>query len=71
MAGLFVLALLVPWTWEFFALNMADPAVTAQAVAVAAGAGGPLELGGGLPAGAVSPATPPRARTRSNADSSR
>ena len=45
MAGLFVLALLLPWTREFFALNMAEPAVTAQAIAIGAGAAALLELG--------------------------
>ncbi len=45
MAGLFVLALLVPWSRHFFALNMARPEITAAAVAIAAGAAGLLELG--------------------------
>jgi cation-transporting P-type ATPase E len=45
MAGLFVLALLVPWSRHFFALNMAPRDVTAAAVAIAATAGGLLELG--------------------------
>ena len=45
MAGLFVLALLLPWTREFFALNMAEPAITAQAIAIGAGAAALLELG--------------------------
>jgi cation-transporting ATPase E len=45
MAGLFVLALLVPWSRHFFALDMAPRAVTAGAVAIAATAAGLLELG--------------------------
>jgi cation-transporting P-type ATPase E len=45
MAGLFVLALLLPWSREFFALNMAEPAITAQAIAIGAGAAALLELG--------------------------
>jgi cation-transporting ATPase E len=45
MAGLFVLALLVPWSRHFFALNMARPAITAAAVGIAAVAAGLLELG--------------------------
>jgi cation-transporting ATPase E len=45
MAGLFVLALLVPWSRHFFALNMARPAITAAAVGIAAAAAGLLELG--------------------------
>jgi cation-transporting P-type ATPase E len=45
MAGLFVLALLVPWSRHFFALNMARPVVTATAIAIAAVAAGLLELG--------------------------
>ena len=44
MAGLFVLALLVPWSRHFFALDMA-PRRTAAAVAIAAAAAGLLELG--------------------------
>jgi cation-transporting ATPase E len=45
MAGLFVLALLVPWSRHFFALNMAPRGVTAAAVAIAATAAGLLEVG--------------------------
>ena len=45
MAGLFVLALLVPWSRHFFALDMALRGVTAAAVAIAAAAAGLLELG--------------------------
>ena len=45
MAGLFVLALLVPWSRHFFALNMAPPQVTATAVLIAAAAAALLELG--------------------------
>ncbi|HEX6167585.1 MAG TPA: HAD-IC family P-type ATPase, partial [Acidimicrobiales bacterium] len=45
MAGLFVLALLVPWSRHFFALDMAPRGVTAAAVAIAAVAAGLLELG--------------------------
>ena len=45
MAGLFVLALLVPWSRHFFALNMARPAITAAAIGIAAVAAGLLELG--------------------------
>ncbi|MGH9236130.1 MAG: HAD-IC family P-type ATPase [Acidimicrobiales bacterium] len=45
MAGLFVLALLVPWSRHFFALDMAPRGVTAAAVAIAAAAAGLLELG--------------------------
>jgi cation-transporting ATPase E len=45
MAGLFVLALLVPWSRHFFALNMAPPRVTATAIVIAAAAAGLLELG--------------------------
>ena len=45
MAGLFVLALLVPWSRHFFALNMARPVVTGTAIAIAAAAAGLLELG--------------------------
>ncbi len=45
MAGLFVLALLVPWSRHFFALNMAPPEITAAAVAIAAAAAMLLELG--------------------------
>ena len=45
MAGLFVLALLVPWSRHFFALNMAPPRVTVAAIAIAAAAAGLLELG--------------------------
>jgi cation-transporting ATPase E len=44
MAGLFVLALLVPWSRHFFALNMARPVVTATAVGIAAAASALLEL---------------------------
>ena len=44
MAGLFVLALLVPWSRHFFALNMAPPWITACAVGIAAVAAGLLEL---------------------------
>ncbi|HKY66775.1 MAG TPA: HAD-IC family P-type ATPase, partial [Acidimicrobiales bacterium] len=44
MAGLFVLALLVPWSRHFFALNMARPVVTATAVGIAAAAAALLEL---------------------------
>ena len=44
MAGLFVLALLVPWSRHFFALDMAPRSVTAAAVAIAAAAAGLLEL---------------------------
>jgi cation-transporting ATPase E len=45
MAGLFVLALLVPWSRHFFALNMAHVEITAAAIAIAAAAAGLLELG--------------------------
>ena len=45
MAGLFVLALLVPWSRHFFDLNMARPEITAGAVGIAAAAAGLLELG--------------------------
>jgi cation-transporting ATPase E len=45
MAGLFVIALLVPWSRHFFALNMAPPAVTATGAAIAVGAGLLLEVG--------------------------
>ena len=45
MAGLFVLALLLPWSRDFFALNMAEPAITVQAIAIGAGAAALLELG--------------------------
>jgi cation-transporting P-type ATPase E len=45
MAGLFVLALLVPWSRHFFALDLAPRAVTVGAVAIAATAAGLLELG--------------------------
>jgi cation-transporting ATPase E len=45
MAGLFVLALLVPWSRHFFSLNMAPPQVTATAIAIAVAAAGLLELG--------------------------
>jgi cation-transporting P-type ATPase E len=45
MAGLFVLALLVPWSRHFFALNMARPPITAAAIGIAAVAAGLLELG--------------------------
>jgi cation-transporting P-type ATPase E len=44
MAGLFVLALLIPWSRHFFALNMARPWITACAIAIAAAAAGLLEL---------------------------
>jgi cation-transporting ATPase E len=45
MAGLFVLALLVPWSRHFFALNMAHVEITAAAIAIAAGAAALLEVG--------------------------
>jgi cation-transporting ATPase E len=45
MAGLFVIALLLPWSRHFFALNMAPPAVTATGAAIAVGAGLLLEVG--------------------------
>jgi cation-transporting ATPase E len=45
MAGLFLLALLVPWSRAFFALDMAPPEITAAAVGIAAAAAGLLELG--------------------------
>ena len=45
MAGLFVLALLVPWSRHFFALDIAPPEVTLGAVAIAAAAAALLELG--------------------------
>ncbi len=45
MAGLFVLALLVPWSRHFFALNLAPPLVTLSGVALALGAGALLEVG--------------------------
>jgi cation-transporting P-type ATPase E len=45
MAGLFVLALIVPWSRHFFALNMARPPITAAAIGIAAVAAGLLELG--------------------------
>jgi cation-transporting P-type ATPase E len=45
MAGLFALALLVPWSRHFFALNMAKPWITASALAIAAAAAALLELG--------------------------
>ncbi|HET6952682.1 MAG TPA: HAD-IC family P-type ATPase [Acidimicrobiales bacterium] len=44
MAGLFVVALLVPWSRHFFALNMARPAVTLTGIALGAGAGALLEV---------------------------
>jgi cation-transporting ATPase E len=72
MASLFVLALLVPWTREFFALNMADPPITAQAVAVGLGAGGLLELGWRIAGWRRQPGnTAESADARSSADSSR
>jgi cation-transporting ATPase E len=45
MAGLFVLALVVPWSRHFFALQLPPPWVTASALAIAAGAALLLELG--------------------------
>ena len=45
MAGLFLLALLVPWSRHFFALDMARPVVTATAVVIAAAAAALLEVG--------------------------
>jgi cation-transporting ATPase E len=45
MAGLFVLALLVPWSRHFFALNMARADITASAVGIAAVAAALLEVG--------------------------
>jgi cation-transporting ATPase E len=45
MAGLFVLALLVPWSRHFFALNLAPALVTLSGVALALGAGALLEVG--------------------------
>ena len=45
MAGLFVIALLVPWSRHFFALNMAPPVVTAIGCGIAVGAGLLLEVG--------------------------
>ena len=45
MAGLFLLALLVPFSRHFFALDPAPPEVTLAAVAVAAGAAALLEVG--------------------------
>jgi cation-transporting ATPase E len=45
MAGLFVLALVVPWSRHFFALDLARPEVTLTGVALAVGAGALLEVG--------------------------
>jgi cation-transporting ATPase E len=45
MAGLFVLALVVPWSRHFFALDLAPPLVTLSGVALALGAGALLEVG--------------------------
>jgi cation-transporting ATPase E len=45
MAGLFVLALLVPWSRHFFALNMAHIEITAAAIAIAVAAAALLEVG--------------------------
>jgi cation-transporting ATPase E len=45
MAGLFVLALVVPWSRHFFALDMAHVEITTAAVAIAAAAAALLELG--------------------------
>ena len=45
MAGLFVIALLVPWSRHFFALNMAPPVVTTIGCGIAVGAGLLLEVG--------------------------
>ncbi|MDD9372098.1 MAG: HAD-IC family P-type ATPase, partial [Acidimicrobiales bacterium] len=45
MAGLFVLALVVPWSRHFFALDMAHVEITAAAVAIAAAAAALLEMG--------------------------
>ena len=45
MAGLFLLALLVPWSRHFFALDMAPAEVTLGAVGIAAAAAALLELG--------------------------
>jgi cation-transporting P-type ATPase E len=45
MAGLFVLALIVPWSRHFFALDMAPRGITAGAVAIGAAAAALLELG--------------------------
>jgi cation-transporting ATPase E len=47
MAGLFVLALLIPWTRDFFALQLGDPWITASAVGIAAVAAALLEIGWG------------------------
>jgi cation-transporting P-type ATPase E len=47
MAGLFVLALLIPWTRHFFALELGDPWITASAVGIAAVAAALLEIGWG------------------------
>jgi len=45
MAGLFVLALAVPWSRHFFALDVAPWPVTGLAIGIAAGAGFLLEVG--------------------------
>ena len=45
MAGLFVLALAVPWSRHFFALDMAHIEITTAAVGIAAAAAALLELG--------------------------
>ena len=73
MAALFVLALLVPWSRKFFALNMAVAPVTVQAVGVGVAAAALLEVGWRL-AGwhrQRSSETSPSAPERSSADSSR
>lgn len=44
LAGAFVLALLVPWSRHFFALNMAPPEITTAAVGIAVAAAALLEV---------------------------